>query len=94
MAKRGRKSLEEQGLISEEIVRNLYETQSLSVSAAARKIGENGISSGAFKKYMAKYGIVSRSRGNRRSKEGAQDSPSVGSFETHVTGPDVGFESI
>jgi len=92
MAKRGRRSLEELGLISEEIIRELYENQSLSVSTAASRIGEHGISAGAFKRYMEKYGVKSRSRGNRRSKNTGTPAQSE-SFGSQVTG-EVGFEGV
>jgi len=92
MAKRGRKSLEEKGLVSEAIVRDLYETKSLSANASAKQIG---ISVGAFNRYMKQYGVESRSRGNRRSKSGeatVQSAPEQGSFESHVSEPGIGFD--
>lgn len=61
----GRKSFIEKGLVSYEMLYELYVVQSLSVQAISKALG---VSTGAVHKYLKYYNIPRRSRGNRLSK--------------------------
>lgn len=61
----GRKSLEEKGTVSYEIMYDGYVRRSLSMDAHSKELG---ISIGAYRKWLIHYGFKPRPRGSRRAR--------------------------
>ena len=64
----GRKSLEEKGTVSYDILYDGYVRRNLSMDAHSKELG---ISIGAYRKWLIHFGFKPRPRGSRRARNAA-----------------------